>query len=215
MRSIETIPPLDSVILEMAEEGDIQGLQNAVARDPQAVLGRTDRGWTLLHRAAVFGHTDIVDFLLNQGADPNARDRRRFTPLHGAATGYSTQVPAMALLVAAGAKTDERNSDWQTPLMVCAQYSNPYGMVYLLGCGARLGFKDRRGRTALEAAKQALADVFKGGRFARQRSDLRDMIYILESFKATDTPDNLDRPRDRQRQRRVIRTSMTGIGSDG
>ncbi|KAK9263079.1 hypothetical protein V1519DRAFT_440904 [Lipomyces tetrasporus] len=40
----------------------------------------SDKHWTPLFYAAVAGHADIVAFLLNQGADPNHRDRFEHVP---------------------------------------------------------------------------------------------------------------------------------------
>lgn len=59
---------LSAVRLILEKYGDI----NAVL-DPQ--------GWTALHYAAAFGRDDIVENLLNNGADPNLRDCRGKTAL--------------------------------------------------------------------------------------------------------------------------------------
>jgi len=37
-------------------------------------------GWTLLHSACIRGYADIVRFLLDAGADPNARNNEGDTP---------------------------------------------------------------------------------------------------------------------------------------
>lgn len=36
----------------------------------------------LIHRAAMFGNIRAVELLLEEGADPNARDANLWTPLH-------------------------------------------------------------------------------------------------------------------------------------
>lgn len=39
----------------------------------------------MLHNACSFGHADVVQLLLQHGADANARDNWNYTPLHEAA----------------------------------------------------------------------------------------------------------------------------------
>lgn len=59
-----------------------------------------------LHGAAMWGWTDVIQFLLDQGADINAADSRGLTPLdyamgRGAANGRGEQRPVAAELIAA------------------------------------------------------------------------------------------------------------------
>jgi len=45
-----------------------------------------EKGQTLLHVAATFGHISIIDFLIRENdLDPNPFDNERWTPLHAAA----------------------------------------------------------------------------------------------------------------------------------
>jgi len=48
------------------------------ANDPVLIDGD---GWTPLHRACAFGHVQIVDALLDSGADPGVTDRDNNTPM--------------------------------------------------------------------------------------------------------------------------------------
>jgi uncharacterized protein len=55
------------------------------------INGADTQGRTALHGAALWGHTDVVRFLHEQGANLNAMDKRGFTPLDtalGLAGGY-------------------------------------------------------------------------------------------------------------------------------
>ena len=56
-----------------------------------------EQGWTGLHEAAKRGHVDTVHLLLEQGADPNAREAGdNTTPLHwAAALGHVEVVRAL------------------------------------------------------------------------------------------------------------------------
>uniref|UniRef100_H2YXS8 Uncharacterized protein n=1 Tax=Ciona savignyi TaxID=51511 RepID=H2YXS8_CIOSA len=41
--------------------------------------------WTSLHLASYFGHKEVVEVLLDRGADPNIRNHTGDSPLHKAA----------------------------------------------------------------------------------------------------------------------------------
>jgi ankyrin len=53
------------------------------------VNARTSKGWTPLHHAARFGHTEAVRYLLRMGAIPHSRtnDRGNKTPMQMAVDG--------------------------------------------------------------------------------------------------------------------------------
>jgi len=68
---------------------------------------------TALHAVAAGGRADLVQALLDYGADPNVRQLGGFTPLH-AAVHLGDQAMAQALL-AAGADPGARTDDGSTP----------------------------------------------------------------------------------------------------
>ncbi|MGA7195404.1 MAG: ankyrin repeat domain-containing protein [Anaerolineales bacterium] len=69
---------------------------------------------TPLHSAAAGGHTELVKFLLEQGADPNALQESGFTPLHAAA--QNGDVESIHQLLLHGADTDVKSAQGKTPL---------------------------------------------------------------------------------------------------
>ena len=72
------------------------------------------QGWTPLHEAAEAGRTDIVQLLLDAGADVEASDKYGRTPLHTACEfGNTTTVQ---LLLEQGADPNARNKWDRTPL---------------------------------------------------------------------------------------------------
>ncbi|TFK68690.1 hypothetical protein BDN72DRAFT_841478 [Pluteus cervinus] len=70
----------------------------------QALSHPTSGGHTILHLAAYMRFTSLVTFLVEQGADIDARDRNGYTPLHFAALSRSTQ--CASVLLQAGADVE-------------------------------------------------------------------------------------------------------------
>ena len=79
--------------------------------------------FTLLHVAAGrqrecsahCNHTSVIEVLLQAGADTEATNKSRLTPLHvAAATGHT---PVVEALIRAGAVIDPRGDDGMTPLL--------------------------------------------------------------------------------------------------
>ena len=65
-----------------------------------------------LHSAAAGGHTAIARLLLEEGADPNARQDGGFVPIHAAAQSGNDEL--YDLLVAHGADQDAATDDGRT-----------------------------------------------------------------------------------------------------
>jgi len=79
-------------------------------------------GGTLLHNAIQKGDLDLVEFLLTQGADPNAKDDSGITPLDAANVFHQHTIAS--LLIEKGASsapaisTQERTIESETPLLI-------------------------------------------------------------------------------------------------
>jgi ankyrin repeat protein len=86
-----------------AEITDTHFLTARVGRQPSAVMER--EGQTALYGAVKFGWTDVVEYLLAHGADPNVEDALGKTPLDGAMGRISgrdnTPSPEVAALLRA------------------------------------------------------------------------------------------------------------------
>lgn len=75
---------------------------------------RDEKNQTLLHVAAGYGKTNLVSYLISQGADVNAQDLEGQAPLHNAAChGHYT---ISCKLIKAGALVDLRDSRGWSPL---------------------------------------------------------------------------------------------------
>lgn len=129
-------------IITAAEEGRCDLVKEWINKDPESINARTDLGMTPIHRAARFGHADIVKELLKAGVKPTIRDARRNTPLHDAAC-EETSLYALHILLQAGCLVDVKNSRGDTPLMVACAFSNLPAVAYLLKSGANPTIRNR------------------------------------------------------------------------
>ena len=124
---------------------EYERIQNAV--NPADSEGRTP-----LHRAAEKGSSLGVHRLLEEGADPNVRDRERWTPLDRAAESIDG-AGAVERLLAEGANPHcAAGTDQQTPLHRAAGSDSPESVNHLLKANARPGVADSEGRTPLHYA---------------------------------------------------------------
>lgn len=88
-------------------------------------------GSTLLHHAAGFGRIDTMTLLLDAGANVNAANRRRATPLHWAVPDEAK----VRLLLARGANVNARQIEGRTPLFMAAQLGSGHAILRLLIAG--------------------------------------------------------------------------------
>ena len=71
-------------LVEAIGKGDTATVRKLIAEDPDIVMQGDVNQRTLMHEAAKAGQADIVDILLQAGANPNALDGAYVTPLHEA-----------------------------------------------------------------------------------------------------------------------------------
>eukprot|EP01059_Diplonema_ambulator_P016669 TRINITY_DN28386_c0_g1_i1.p1 TRINITY_DN28386_c0_g1~~TRINITY_DN28386_c0_g1_i1.p1 ORF type:complete len:119 (+),score=23.23 TRINITY_DN28386_c0_g1_i1:145-501(+) len=105
---------------------------------------------TPLHWAADKGHAEVVSNLAEQGADVNATDVSRSTPLHCATQGHYLAARELLLWEA---DVDAEDSDGWTALHHAASYGEAEIVRELLARGADATKVDRKGRTAGQVAK--------------------------------------------------------------
>lgn len=109
-------------------------------------------GWTAIHVAARFGHTEVLKLLLAQrGASPSTPLRSRHTPLHLAARGGHVETVAF-LLERPDVEPNARAMSGETPLHVAAEYGSAGCVKVLLEHRADPQAEDDRNQRPLDLA---------------------------------------------------------------
>src|SRR5262245_33903080 len=145
------VPAFD--VFGAAAFGDLDGLSELLAEDPDRVDAWSGDGFTPLHLAAFFGQTDAVRLLLARGApcDPAGRGWMTGTPLHAAAAGSHATIVGMLLEVGADPNTRQRHGF--TPLHAAAANGDLASVEALLGSGADPTAVNDDGATPLALAE--------------------------------------------------------------
>jgi ankyrin repeat protein len=105
---------------------------------------------TVLHWAAERGDKEVVQLLLEKGADAAAKDDNGRTVLHLAAEGGNKEV--VQLLLEKGADAAAKDDNGRTVLHLAANGGNKEVVQLLLKKGADAATKDDYGRTVLHSA---------------------------------------------------------------
>jgi len=111
-----------------------------------------DKGCTALLRAAGSGHQQLVQQLVEHGANIHHAAHSGATPLSAAVSMGHTGI--ISTLLGAGADPDQRLPGDISVLMLAAARGLPESCSQLLAAGADIHATDPRGRTALHCAAQ-------------------------------------------------------------
>lgn len=140
-------------IVDAATVGDEMRLREMLEDDATLANTYSPDGWTPLHLAAHFGHTNMARWLLDAGADVHARSRNDLAnqPLHAAAAGKAP-VELLVMLLDAGAEVNAREHGGFTPIQQCAENGDLAAARLLLERGADAQARADDGQTALALA---------------------------------------------------------------
>uniref|UniRef100_A0A146LTI8 Ankyrin repeat domain-containing protein 27 n=1 Tax=Lygus hesperus TaxID=30085 RepID=A0A146LTI8_LYGHE len=115
-----------------------------------------DRGYTVLHIAAMYGQAQVIDMLLNHGAKPEKTDYKGSTALHySCARGHQN---SLLLLVHFGVKLNPADNEGNTPLHLAAANGHDTCIKALLyfveqgGLEFDTNLRNNQGDTALHNA---------------------------------------------------------------
>lgn len=111
---------------------------------------------TPFHETAERGSTDMMQYLLERGADVHAVDGRGRTPLLRAADSVGNyDTTKIDILLDHGADVNVKDDMGQTALMLAARQNKTHVVRLLLENGAAVDMKDERSRTALIVAVES------------------------------------------------------------
>ncbi|MDB4766140.1 ankyrin repeat domain-containing protein [bacterium] len=143
-------PQMSEEFYDAAVFADMAKLKTMIEADPSVVNSVDKWGFTALHGVAGEEHYDVVTFLVDRGANINAKNDEGIAPLHIAAWPKMVE-----MLVSHGADVNIRNKTGATPLMIHAREPDRYDVLRaLLRAGADPTLSDDDGRTALEIATE-------------------------------------------------------------
>ncbi len=131
------------------ERGTYSFFEDAIKmRNPSL---RLDEGQTPIHLAVILGEKYIAEYLLEQGAQPNAKDSSGATALHEAVRyGYADIVKE---LISYGADVNTQDTLGKTPLLIITPEDTQFEIYEaLLSNGADINATDSFGDTALHIA---------------------------------------------------------------
>jgi ankyrin repeat protein len=94
-------------IHDLASRGLKIELQQELSRAPHRINEKDDNGATPLQYASSSGQTDVVGFLLQEGAEVNVKDRRGMSPFQAAL--HAGFVYTSRLLLEYGASVNDQN----------------------------------------------------------------------------------------------------------
>ena len=131
--------------------GNTETVKELVAELPELINSVDQRGSTPLILATYYDQRDLANFLLDQGAEIDAKDASGNTALMG--TSFKGFVQIAKDLISRGANVNVRNAMGATCLIYTATFNREELARLLLEYGADRTVKDARGNTALDHAK--------------------------------------------------------------
>ncbi|RLN55269.1 hypothetical protein BBJ29_008405 [Phytophthora kernoviae] len=153
-------------VMLLAERGYLGGIDTIMEADSNIDLNARNwqRGMSALALAAKSGRVNVVEGLLDYGAQVDIRTLHGETPLHFAAASATQRV--CQLLVEKGCKVDVRTSEGLTPLMIAVARGR---------AGTEAGFYARR---MVLSALSKLVEILKHS----VECDMDVCNYVAESY---------------------------------
>ena len=96
-------------------------------------------------------HDEVIELLIDWGADVNASDLTGLTPLMGASIGGHAE--AARVLLERNARVNAATVDGRTALMYSSMFRHKQVCLTLIAAGASVGARDRDGMSAADRAR--------------------------------------------------------------
>jgi ankyrin repeat protein len=141
-------------VFEASATGNLERVRALVKESAGLVNAFAADGFFPLGLAAFFGHREIVEFLLKNGADVStaARNAQKVTSLHGAVARQDVEIVKM--LLGHGADANGKQERGFVPLHDAAANGNLALAQLLVKHGARVNAKSDDGKTPGEMAAE-------------------------------------------------------------
>ena len=153
---------------DAASKGDLAGVQAELDKGVD-VDTKDDNGLTPLQWAALEGHKEIVELLIDTGANVNAWSKYG-TPLHYAASGGYKEI--VELLIAKGADVNVKDVRGETALQKAASGGHKGIAELLIANGAKVNAKDELGETPLDWTRPLKDDSHEVKANKKETADL-------------------------------------------
>ncbi|XP_063290649.1 poly [ADP-ribose] polymerase tankyrase-2 isoform X4 [Pelobates fuscus] len=147
-------------LFEACRNGDVERVRKLVSTENVNSRDTAGRKSTPLHFAAGFGRKDVVEYLLQTGANVHARDDGGLIPLHNACSFGHAEV--VNLLLRRGADPNARDNWNYTPLHEAAIKGKIDVCIVLLQHGADPTIRNTDSRTALDLSDPSAKAVLTG-----------------------------------------------------
>jgi ankyrin repeat protein len=130
----------------LASLGKLERLKSALSGDPELMTAQDKVGRSIVHPLVQNGRVEVVRYLLENGADPNASSKKVDSPLFEV---YSADV--VPVLVELGADPSIVNNEGNTSLHRVAGLGLSEGIVaVLLEAGVDLAVENNEGKKAVD-----------------------------------------------------------------
>ncbi len=126
------------LIHELAEQGDVQGLQQLLESDPNLINANGCFGMKPLHYAARGGSVDCIQLLINKGAKVNAKCVYQTTAIFETTTAEIAKI-----LIENGATLNLVSERGRTPLDMAVQSLQVDVVRYLVNHGADVNYWEK------------------------------------------------------------------------
>ena len=135
---------------EAAKKDQVKKMRQLLSNNNNWLEKRDKYQRTALHSAARYGALSALQYLIEKGADLNAKDESGNTPLHLAALYCHDE--AAELIIQANPDINALNDDGESPLSMATVYGTPRALSLLLSMKADSGIREKDGNTLLHVS---------------------------------------------------------------